>query len=247
VVTLGALLSLGTLAGAYALGGEAARYALMMVPISLYARMRRDRRRDEFVRGQIYGNILSNPGTTYGVIQRTVGVGNGTLSYHLYHLESEGFVRSERDGWFRRLYPAWAPRGAGDPILSDIQRKIVEVVETEPGMSQTDIAMLMGESRQMVNYNVSRLVQAGFLRLEGWGAKTKCFPAPPRSGPVNVITPQFRRPGSSGQAHRQGRIKPPPGRKKRRGRKGKPSDVERARESRSADAAESERDRPTGG
>jgi DNA-binding MarR family transcriptional regulator len=191
---VGALLGIGVFAGALALGGEAARYAVVMTVAPLYARMRRDRRRDDFVRGQIYGHILSHPGTTYGVIQRTVGVGNGTLSYHLYHLEGEGFVRSERDGWFRRLYPAWAPRGAGDPILSDIQRRIVEIAETDPGMTQSDIAMLMGESRQTVNYNVSRLVQAGFLRLDGWGSQKKCYVAPPRSGPVNVITPHLPRP-----------------------------------------------------
>jgi DNA-binding MarR family transcriptional regulator len=193
IATIGVLAGLGSLAGAIILGGEAARYALMMTFIAPYARMRRDRRRDDFVRGQVYGHILSNPGTTYGVIQKTVGVGNGTLSYHLYHLEREGFVRSERDGWFRRLYPAWAPRGAGDPILSDIQRKIFAIVETEPGLSQSDIALLMGESRQTVNYNVARLVDAGFLNLEGWGTQKKCFPAPPKPGPAPAPVPSMMR------------------------------------------------------
>lgn len=68
-------------------------------------------------------------------------------------------------------------RPEGRALLSAVQKAILELVKSEPGISQTEISAKLDRPTQTVNYNVHRLVKSGKLRLEGWGFRKRCFPA----------------------------------------------------------------------
>jgi hypothetical protein len=72
-----------------------ARVFFKFLVIPLYTKIRREEVLDHFTRGRIYGMIESSPGVHYTLIKKKVGVGNGTLTYHLSTLEREGFIRAE--------------------------------------------------------------------------------------------------------------------------------------------------------
>jgi predicted transcriptional regulator len=57
-------------------------------------------------------------------------------------------------------------------VLTRLQVDILEAVAGRPGMTQRALARQLGESRQVVSYNVGVLKEAGLLRgaREGRGA-----------------------------------------------------------------------------
>jgi DNA-binding transcriptional ArsR family regulator len=80
--------------------------ALLPLLIHMYTRIQKEDVLDQFVRGQIYGYIRTNPGVHYNQIRRGIDVKNGTLSYHLSVLEKTELVKSRREGLrYRAFYP----------------------------------------------------------------------------------------------------------------------------------------------
>jgi predicted transcriptional regulator len=91
-------------------------------------------------------------------------------------LEREGFVKTARDGMFKRFYPEKASIPRRKSEFSAIQEIVLENVSSSPGITQNELARKMGVSSQVVNYHVRNLVNAGVLRLEREGRVTRCFP-----------------------------------------------------------------------
>ena len=56
-----------------------------------------------------------------------------------------------------------------------LQLDIVERLSMDPGSTQASLARMLGESKQVINYNVGVLVAAGVLRVEREGSKTLLF------------------------------------------------------------------------
>jgi DNA-binding MarR family transcriptional regulator len=171
-----------------ALGGflaftENGRYKLLVLfslMLPLYTRIQKEDVLDQFVRGQIYGFIKTNPGAHYNQIRRQIGVKNGTLSYHLGVLEKTELIKSRREGL---KYRAFYPTGMNFPKeerfrLTELQIRIIASITNHPGMTQKEIAQLLNQRPQTVNYNVRVLDQAGLIDVEKKGRKTTCFPAP---------------------------------------------------------------------
>ncbi len=162
---------------------ENGRYKLLVLfslMLPLYTRIPKEDVLDQFVRGQIYGFIKTNPGAHYNQIRRQIGVKNGTLSYHLGVLEKTELIKSRREGL---KYRAFYPTGMNFPKeerfrLTDLQIRIIASITDHPGMSQKEIARLLNQKPQTVNYNIRVLDQAGLIDMEKKGRKTTCFPAP---------------------------------------------------------------------
>jgi DNA-binding MarR family transcriptional regulator len=175
-VGIGALASLGVLAGIFFLGGEAARLAVLLLPFLALSRIKREKVLDHFVRGQIYGYVIKAPGTNYSEIKRELKLANGVLSHHLFTLEREGFIKSLREGTYRRYFPREAAVSERGQILSKLQKAILDVVRGSPGISQAAVAGKLGTRRQRISYNMRRLAMVGLVRVEGWGLTKRCFP-----------------------------------------------------------------------
>jgi predicted transcriptional regulator len=160
------------------LSAEAGRYGITRLVFPLYTRLKRDEVLDHFVRGQIYGFIVSNPGEHYSMIKDSLNVNNGTLSHHLRTLEVQGFIKSRRDGTYRRFYPVKMsiPQGEGQK-LSDLQIGILDIVRQTgaDGASQRFIADMLDASQQTVSYNLRALCRTGSVRIEHDGRRTRYY------------------------------------------------------------------------
>ena len=169
---LGGLLALGLIAMT-----ESGKYGLLKLTlVPLYSRLKKDDLLDHFVRGQIYGYIMSHPGEHYNRIKQKLEVTNGTLSHHLRALEMQGYVKSHRDGTYKRFYPTGMkiPRRKGIQ-LSDLQIGIIDSIRQTPGITQKDIAKSEGISQQSVSYNLTVLARIGILSSERHGVRKKYF------------------------------------------------------------------------
>lgn len=99
-------------------------------------------------------------------------------------LEHDELIISRSDGLFRRFYPSEAripPAESNDGIgythvqLNATQDKIISHIERKPGMTQKELAKILGKSTQVVNYNVNAMAQLGIVELRRDGNKTKCY------------------------------------------------------------------------
>ncbi|MCK4757816.1 MAG: helix-turn-helix domain-containing protein [Thermoplasmata archaeon] len=165
------LLTLGAIAT------EVGKYGLFKVVfIPLYSRVKKEEVLDHFVRGQIYGYIMSHPGSHYNAIKQELKVTNGTLSHHLRTLEMQGFVKSHRDGTYKRFYPMGAKHPDNKGIrLSDLQLSIIDTLRQTMGMTQSEIAATLGMSQQSISYNLNILVRKDILRYERNGVRKHYF------------------------------------------------------------------------
>jgi DNA-binding MarR family transcriptional regulator len=173
-----------TSAGVLALGllafTETGKYkllALLTLLIPMYTRIQKEDVLDQFVRGQIYGYIKTNPGVHYNQIRRGIDVKNGTLSYHLSVLEKTELIKSRREGV---RYRAFYPTGMKFPEverfrLTELQICILDVINENSGIDQKEIAIKLEKKPQTINYNIKVLEQAGLIKVMKQGRKTSCY------------------------------------------------------------------------
>lgn len=159
-----------------ALISENIKLALFMLIVPLYTKIRREKVLDHFVRGQIYGYILANPGEHYNAIKLALGLTNGSLAHHLRTLEREEFVKSRKFGLYRRFYPKHMriPED-GDFRMNNVQKSIVDVIDENPGISQKEIAMVINITPPTVNYHIGILANTKMIRVVREGRRTNCF------------------------------------------------------------------------
>ena len=159
-----------------ALISENVKLALFLLIVPLYTKIRRERVLDHFIRGQIYGYILANPGEHYNAIKLALGLTNGSLAHHLRTLEREEFVKSRKFGLYRRFYPKHMRiPDDGDFRLNNVQKNIVDVIDENPGISQKEIATAMNVTPPTVNYHIGILASAKMIRVVREGRRTNCF------------------------------------------------------------------------
>lgn len=170
----------GVLAGAGTVGffggTEIGKFALFAAAASLYTRLTRSDIEDQETRGMIRGYIQANPGEHYNAIKRALGLKNGTLAYHLKTLEKESLIKSMRDGRYKRFYPPGIKIPEEVITLNKIQELIVGEIVKSPGISQKELSEIIGLSTSTINYHISVMANAGFVRIVRKGKYTKCYP-----------------------------------------------------------------------
>ncbi len=148
-------------------------FALLIAP--LYVRLKKDEVLDNYIRGKIHGYIIANPGDHYNSIRDALELSNGIVAHHLHTLEREGLIQSMRDGMYRRFFPANAKLPPEDEGHYNIQKRIVQIIRDNPGISQKEISQKVGVSGPTVNYHVSVLATARMIRVEKAGRRTRCY------------------------------------------------------------------------
>jgi DNA-binding MarR family transcriptional regulator len=162
---------LGILALIYLISGQGRRYAILRILIlPLYTTISRDKLMENDNRKQIVELITSNEGITFTDLMDELGLKNGALAYHLYTLERRRYIKSVKDGKYRRFYP----RGAKVTGLSSLEEKIITVIRTNPSISQREIATIIESTPQTVNYNIKKLIKRGVVYLNKEGKHTHC-------------------------------------------------------------------------
>jgi WD40 repeat protein/DNA-binding transcriptional ArsR family regulator len=158
---------------------EVGKLALISLILPLYTRIKKAEVLNNEIRGMIRGYIIANPGDNYNSIKKALGLNNGSLAYHLKVLERAELIKSRQDGMFKRFYPAGMriPHENGGEI-SEIQRVLLLEIAGSPGISQKEIAALLGLSKGVVNYHVKILRDKKMLKIEKRGRKTYCYANP---------------------------------------------------------------------
>jgi len=136
------------------------------------------------------GYIEANPGVHYTEIMKSLDLSNGTLSYHLSVLEKQKLIISKREGLYKLFYPrprkkedetAIKPRFFSTGISlenfkpSIIQEKIIKTIEEFQGISQIEIAEMLGLTKQSINYHIKKLRRAGIITVKKEKGSTRCF------------------------------------------------------------------------
>jgi len=143
--------------------------------LPLYVRLKKKDVLSHFTRGQIFGYIQANPGAHYNAIMQDLDLKNGVGAYHLKVLEREGYIKSLKEGIYKRFYPATMRVPEKRLHLSRVQRDILKEVQKRPGVTQKQLSRLLDESKQVVNYHVKILETANLIRLERSGRETYLF------------------------------------------------------------------------
>ena len=162
---------------------EASKVALLGLGLPLYTKLRKEKVLDDFTRGRIYGYITAFPGEHYNSIKRALDLPNGTFAHHLSVLEKEGHIKSRTDSTLKRYYPMDMKVPSPGGTLKHTPTLIMEVIKETPGISQREVAAVLGLSSSTVGYHVEDLIERGYVRKErrGMGLRYYVTESPPSS------------------------------------------------------------------
>ncbi|HID71797.1 MAG TPA: winged helix-turn-helix transcriptional regulator [Thermoplasmata archaeon] len=179
ITPAGAAVSLSLIGAVITLYGfknyEGFKYGILSSLLPLYTRIKKEDTLKHSLREELYQYIVNNPGKNYITIKKELQLKNGTLIYHLKTLENQRFIKSIKDGRYRRFYPRGMKIKKERNTLTAIQQRIVELLEKNPGMSQSRIAEVLGQSRQTINYQIGKLKKNKIVEVERRGITTKCY------------------------------------------------------------------------
>lgn len=178
---LGVIATLSTEIGRYKLFK-----ALSVVP--LFSRFERDDVLEHNTREQLYQFIRNNPGPSFSDLRRELSLSNGTLVHHLRILEMQEFIKPVRDGFRTRFYLR-GPRIVPTTYLTRTQTAILEAIHSNPGVTQKDLAAMLGLPRESVFYHARKLEGVGKLRVSKEGKWRRYFPAETAMTPPQGSTP----------------------------------------------------------
>jgi len=143
----------------------------------LFTRIKKDEGLENFERGRIFGFIENNPGTHYTEIMKNLGIGNGTLSHHLYMLEKMNMIKSRQEGIrYRAFYMTSMQYPEKEAFrFTKLQTEIMNLIKENNGITEKEIELKLGEKQQTISYNVKMLQRKDIIRLEKKGRDTYCY------------------------------------------------------------------------
>ncbi|MCK4445406.1 MAG: winged helix-turn-helix transcriptional regulator, partial [Thermoplasmata archaeon] len=168
------VLALISLCFAPSMAIERSRYAVLALLMIFYVKLKKEDVLEQFTRGRIYGYIEANPGEHFGAIRKALSLSNGNAVYHLQVLETQGRVVSKNDGMYKRFYPKGVAVPPDDGFrLREIHQRILSCIGEAPGVSQKELANLLGLHQSTLEYQLRKLVKAGLIRQERSGRRVR--------------------------------------------------------------------------
>ena len=154
-----------------------------------YTRLTKDTILRQKLRSLIFEYIQSEPGASFSAVRDSLGLQNGTASYHLGVLEREGFVQSTVRGHRRFYFPVGGAVTTVDPPLSRIQSSILQAVGSAPGIGLRELSRAIGREPSSVAYSTRVLAREGHLRTVRAGFRLRFYPGP--AGAPGAAAPSF--------------------------------------------------------
>jgi len=108
---------------------------------------------------------------------KSLGIGNGTLSHHLYMLEKMSMIKSRQEGIRHRAFFITSTQyPEGEQLrFTSLQSEIIRLVKENNGISEKELISKLGEKQQTVNYNIKMLQRKNIIRLEQKGRDSYCY------------------------------------------------------------------------
>ena len=141
---------------------EFAALILQFFIMPVYMRIRGAQALDSFNRGRIFEHIRVHPGSFLSTLKSSLGMGNGTLAYHLSVLQRLELIRSEKTGSKRRYYVCGVNHQVKpDTWLGKTEAQVLEELVANGPMSISKVAEQLQISRQRAHYNMRLLLKRG--------------------------------------------------------------------------------------
>jgi predicted transcriptional regulator len=147
---------------------------IIIIGILSFTRLKKRFVLENINRKNIYEIIKAKPGIYFNELLRELNIKPGALSYHLNVLERKEYIKSIQDNNYRRFY-LYGAKSDFKLALTNIQQRIISVVNERPGITQSNISKTIGSNKMVVNYNVKILRDAGILDLEKNGRVSQCY------------------------------------------------------------------------
>ena len=131
------------------------------------ARFLESRPTDSDARGAIAGYLLSSPGAHFSKVRDDLQLGTGEAQHHLRELLDAGAIESDRDGDYRRFFPADRFSTFEKTALGYLRRPtargmVIELLR-DPSTSGSDLAATLGVSRPTISKYAAKLAAADLL------------------------------------------------------------------------------------
>jgi len=111
---------------------------------------------------RIFSYIAEQPGTNFSQIMNRLGLGNGTVTYHLGNLMKKKLVRAESDGYRTRFYSNGHESSSKNSTPK--QQEVLDIITRNPSISNPEIAKKLGKTRHSVMYHTKNLSREGWIR-----------------------------------------------------------------------------------
>jgi predicted transcriptional regulator len=158
-----------------ALRNEAFRYKLMMFAIPLYSKLKKEKI-EQGTRYEILGYIKARPGSSYTEIKEILDLNDGSLIHHLRILEREDKVYSKKAGKYKLFYvTSYRRKPSPGDFISPFQRRILEVVFSNPGIVPNKLSKILDRSQTDISYHLSELSRNGFLERKKRGRNIQYY------------------------------------------------------------------------
>ena len=146
-------------------------------------REKREKLLTHFVRGRIYQIIEYEPGVHLSELQRKAGVARGVCAYHLHALEKAGLIKTAREGMYLRFFPTKVKLDAEAYTLAADDRTVLEAIEARPGITEQQVAEMLGRPNGQVARSVRMLTQSGYLEVREESGEPQLFARTQRGQP----------------------------------------------------------------
>jgi len=132
-------------------------------------------------RKKIITKILQEPGIHNNELLRQCDLQKGQLQWHLYVLMQYGIIKKENIGQFSVFFPIKMTK---DPnqysrLLigkSKTSLKVLDLIEKNPGINSSTIALQLFLNRSTVKYHIDKLKKKNLINFKHKGRKIELFP-----------------------------------------------------------------------
>lgn len=120
------------------------------------------------MRARLMDLLHATPGLPLGELKENLGIGWGTLYYHVGLLERAGLLRTVVSGRRKLVFPGLGERDprevAGRSLLvGATARRVARAIVERPGQSLAEVGVAAGENPRVAYYHVRRFVEAGLV------------------------------------------------------------------------------------
>jgi predicted transcriptional regulator len=129
----------------------------------------------------ILTQILNNPGIHQNEILRNCDLHKGQLQWHLDVLLKYRIIKKEKHGQYTLYFPITSSIESIEnfknlPKKSETTSKILELIQTSPGISASDISRKINLARNTVKYHIDKLSESNLIILKEKGRKVELYP-----------------------------------------------------------------------